>query len=377
MVFLNPEINTRSAATTRSGFVLVSTYSWSCVTVGVILARYGQSLIVHKIEYGWDDGTVLAATVLYSGATVGWQYAVNGGLGKDPTILSEQDVTLWFKGAYVATILSMTAMTFAKLSSGLLIHRVAPQTRQAKNFLFGMIAIWGIFSFFAIAFSCGLPKWTAQSVQCHNGNIFVAVTTLNIVTDLVIAAWLFPTFWRLSFDKEKCLTAAMLFGARGIVPLVAAAQMWAVVKAGTSDNPSRDAVDLAVLTQSVTALSIIASSVPRIKRVLGAGGSGMIYPEIRETELSTSRRSYSQFRSRSAEPRLVPSGSTDFTVTISSTRSENKKKGPQNRQGIVSVGTQDDENTRTSSLFDRDDCGGVMMSREVRVSVSVEEKLDP
>lgn len=53
----------RNAPSTRSGFVLVSTYSWMCVTLGVAIARFGQGYIVHKIDMGPDDGTILASSV--------------------------------------------------------------------------------------------------------------------------------------------------------------------------------------------------------------------------------------------------------------------------------------------------------------------------
>ena len=70
-------------------------------------------------------------------------------------------------------------------------------------------------------------------------------------------------------------------------------------------------------------------------------------------------------------PKLVPSGSGKFTVTVTSKGTKERKKGrPQaDWQGLVTMGTKEDEHTSTSSLFDREDHGGVMMQQEVRVSV--------
>lgn len=67
----------------------------------------------------------------------------------------------------------------------------------------------------------------------------------------------------------------------------------------------------------------------------------------------------------------MPSGSGKFTVTVSSKGAKEKKKSRPHSdwQGLVTMGTKEDEHTSTSSLFDRDDHGGVMMQQEVRVSV--------
>jgi hypothetical protein len=52
-----------NAKSTRSGFVLVSLYSWMVITFGVIIARFVRGLIIHKIKFGADDATALAAHV--------------------------------------------------------------------------------------------------------------------------------------------------------------------------------------------------------------------------------------------------------------------------------------------------------------------------
>lgn len=375
MVAITMEDRPRYATTKSTGFVLVSTYSWLCVIIVVAAVRYGQGLLVHKTYFGSDDGTALVGTVIYIATTVSWQYAVNGGLGRDMSSLKAEGLVLFFKSMYAAAALSIGAMAFAKLSSAFLIERVAPQTYKAKIVLFGMIAFWSVFSFFAVSFQCGIPRWTANTVQCHHGDILISVIVLNMVTDLVIAVWLMPILWTLSLDKEKRMTAIMLFGSRAVVPFAAGGQIWAVIKAGKSSNPTRDAVELTILTQLVSSLSLIAASIPRIKRFLGVGGSGMVYPEIHATELSTSRN-YSRGDSRNTMPKLVPSGSTNFTATVSSKGIQNKKKArtAPHWQGLVSMGTQQDEHTSTSSLFDRDEYEGVMMQREVRVSVEQNDK---
>jgi len=107
-------------------------------------------------------------------------------------------------------------MALAKLSSALLIERIFPQSRRAKVALFGSIALFAIFSTFAVAFQCGIPRWTMHALQCGNGGLSTAATAINIATDLLVAFWVVPTFWKMSLDKEKSIAVAMLFGVRAM-----------------------------------------------------------------------------------------------------------------------------------------------------------------
>ncbi|OWY51241.1 hypothetical protein AALT_g4527 [Alternaria alternata] len=360
------------ATTTRGGFILVSTYAWAIVTAGVLVARFWQSRS-QKVEAGLDDVAIIAATIVYLGATVGWQYAIRGGLGKDVKDLSDENISLFFKASYIAGILVIFAMVFAKLSSALLIERVVPQTRRAKIILFGMITIFAIFSIFALSFQCGIPEWTAHSLRCSNGGLAIAVVGLNMTTDLFLAFWMVPVLWKLSLDKEKSFAAATLFGVRAIVAFVAGGEIWATLRLASSQNPTRDAVELVVLTQSVSSLSLILASVPRIKRIIGVGGSGLVYPEIQGTELSVSRKSSTWQDSRSTNPKLVPSDLGDFTVTVSSKGTEKRRKMPCRHLHpdwqSLTMGATTDEHASTSSLFGPDEQEGVMMRQDVIVSV--------
>lgn len=96
-----------------------------------------------------------------------------------------------------------------------------------------------------------------------------------------------------------------------------------------------------------------------------------MYPQIQPTEISLSRRTFNRQNPEIIAPILVPSGSGKFTVTVTSKGSKERKKSRHQSdwQGLVSMGTKEDEHTSTSSLFEHDDHGGVMMQQEVRVSV--------
>ncbi|KAI0581168.1 hypothetical protein Ptr902_07412 [Pyrenophora tritici-repentis] len=371
MVPLSENEGPRNAATTRNGFALVSTYTWACVVLLALVARFGQGYS-HKVGFGRDDAAIVAGTVFYLCTTVCYQYAISGGLGKREDDVTADDITMFYQAMYAAALLGIVAMTLSKISSAFLIERVATQTRWPRMVLYGMIVVYALFALFGVSFQCGLPVWTTHSLQCGQAPILLTGIALNIVTDIALAFWLVPTLWKLSLDKEKIMSAGMLFGVRAIVALVSGGQIWAVVHVTSSHDPAHSAVDLVVLTQSVSGLSIIVASVPRIKRILGVGGSGILYPDIQQTEISLSHRSGTHPNGparNNSEPVLVPRNLGNFTVTISSKGCPKKKPREHPDWQAITMGTLPDEHTSTSSLFERDEQEGVMMHHEVKVSV--------
>jgi hypothetical protein len=56
-----------------------------------------------------------------------------------------------------------------------------------------MTDLWAIFSAVIVSLPCGLSKKTKQPLQRRNDELFIAVITLDMATDLILAAWLVPT----------------------------------------------------------------------------------------------------------------------------------------------------------------------------------------
>jgi hypothetical protein len=81
-------------------------------------------------------------------------------------------------------------MVFAKLSMVMLCKRIAPAANGSAKFAIIMCAAWGIFSFFATAFQCQLPKpWVFVPSQCNtHGYLQLPVIVLNVVTDAILGS---------------------------------------------------------------------------------------------------------------------------------------------------------------------------------------------
>ncbi|KAF1954362.1 hypothetical protein CC80DRAFT_567572 [Byssothecium circinans] len=368
---LNKEDGPRNARTVRGGVIMVSLYSWTCITMGVALARVIIAL-QNKLQFGRDDATALTGSLIYLGATVSWQYAVNAGLGKPLGDLHPGDSERYFKAAYAAQLLQMTAIALAKLSTVFLIDRVAVETRSRKIFLLSMVGLWFVYSIFTLAFQCGIPKpWEVGPHKCAYGGPLISAVVLGMMVDFVLAWWIFPVLLPLRMAKAKVATVAMLFAARFIVPVVAGGQVWAIAKAMRSDDPTRDGFEMALFFQAVASLSLIITNLPRIKRFLDVSGSSvLINPRITENEIALSNHvGTGASSSRDQTLRLVPTNSTKFTTTVVSEnaqRQKDKATSQQEWQKFMSMGGTQDEHTSTSSLCEHE---GVMLYKEVTVRV--------
>jgi hypothetical protein len=144
-------------------------------------------------------------------------------------------------------------MSFGKLSSAFLLGRVAPQSWRERSILFGSVGFWAVYSIFAFAFQCGLPRpWEHNPEKCGHGRLLISIIILNMASDVVLIAWIFPILHPLHMDKARRRSVGILFGSRVVVVLVAGVQIWVAVKYGRSKDPTWDGFAMALSTQYVS-----------------------------------------------------------------------------------------------------------------------------
>jgi hypothetical protein len=107
-------------------------------------------------------------------------------------------------------------MTFAKVSVVLLMKRITQTTNRAWNIVLGLCCLWGVFSFLAFAFQCGIPEpWVFVPSQCTTrGYLQYPVIILNIVTDVILSVGMLPTIWKLKAPFNTRITVMVLFALR-------------------------------------------------------------------------------------------------------------------------------------------------------------------
>jgi hypothetical protein len=117
---------------------------------------------------------------------------------------------------YAGELLGIAAMAAAKTSIVVLSDRVAPRKPLQYYTMLGLIAVWTVFAIFGTAFQCSLPRpWIVAPSTCpRHADLQYAIIVFNIVSDALLAVWIWPTLWRLLMDTSRRLTVITLFGSR-------------------------------------------------------------------------------------------------------------------------------------------------------------------
>ena len=125
-------------------------------------------------------------------------------------------ITFLSQFEYAAQLTEIVAMLSAKTSMALLSDRVAPRNVWAKASALTSFAAWAVFSLFALAFQCPLPRpWVFQPAQCpSHGNLLYPIIAINALTDVILALWIIPIVWKLRMARRDRVLVAILFGLR-------------------------------------------------------------------------------------------------------------------------------------------------------------------
>jgi hypothetical protein len=107
------------------------------------------------------------------------------------------------------------------MSIVLMFRRIVPVTFApfTLKILGPVTALYMIICLFLVGFQCQLPSpWILDPKTCTtHGNIYYATTTLNILTDLLLAGWMLPSIWALQMDYSTKALVMSLFASRAVV----------------------------------------------------------------------------------------------------------------------------------------------------------------
>jgi hypothetical protein len=135
------------------------------------------------------------------------------------------------------------ALTFAKLSLILLFTRIAPNRTGPQNstWLMPMVAVYTLLCLSLIAFQCQLPQpWILSHNKCStHGNVYYAIITSNMLTDALLAVWIFPVIWGLNMKVHAKSIVLWLFGSRLVVCAADIGRLVVIHKALQSEDQTR------------------------------------------------------------------------------------------------------------------------------------------
>lgn len=113
------------------------------------------------------------------------------------------------------------ALACAKLSVVFMFRRILPVTVAplTLKILVPVIALYAFIGVLLVGFQCQLPSpWILNPRTCStHGNVHYATASLNIATDLLLAAWILPAIWKLHMDENIKRLVMTLFGSRIVV----------------------------------------------------------------------------------------------------------------------------------------------------------------
>jgi hypothetical protein len=144
---------------------------------------------------------------------------------------------------WITQMSGVLALAFAKLSLVLLFKRIAPQQvgSQGGKWLMSTVAIYTLLSLFLIAFQCQLPRpWILNPLECStHGNVYYPITISNMLTDVLLALWIFPLIWGLHMRTQAKSIVLWLFGSRLLICVVDMGRMVAIHRALQSEDQTR------------------------------------------------------------------------------------------------------------------------------------------
>jgi hypothetical protein len=194
---------------------------------------------------------------------------------------------------WTTQILTVISLAIAKMSLVVLFQRITPKQiePQTIRWLTSMVAIYTLLSLFLIAFQCKLPHpWILSPRYCStHGNIYYPVTISNMLTDAVLAIWIFPIVWGLQMEVHTKSVISWLFGSRLLICLADIGRLLIIREALRSEDQTRKTSTFhiilafassvtddisgsqliwAIMDQIVVHLSINHATLPRIQNFL-------------------------------------------------------------------------------------------------------------
>ncbi|KAF2092458.1 hypothetical protein NA57DRAFT_82313 [Rhizodiscina lignyota] len=293
--------------------VTVFAVALACLSASAALVRLWISVYC-RIAFRLDDALAFLAFIAILAYTGTLKAAEHYGLGRHMNTLSPTDIAGFFKFMYASHLLGLSvSTTLSKASLVALYKRILSERggRVSHVSLLCMVAAYGLFSIFALAFQCQLPTpWRFVPSNCPtHGYLFYPVIILNIATDLVLAFWIVPGVWSLEMSQKHRLTVIGLFAARAFsVCVVGIFQMIVTAKAIHQTDQSWQWVEAMILECAVVNLSFVATTLPRIHSYLAGLQAGLLSIGVTDEEC----RNYSL--QRAAEPYAGTSANSKSTA---------------------------------------------------------------
>ncbi|KAJ5916859.1 hypothetical protein N7504_000874 [Penicillium tannophilum] len=374
----------------RGAIITLTSVSLLIVAIIFVLAKLG-SVLYFKQRRTAVNTPIWVALVLAIVQVVVLQKAVDHGLGRHQSRLSEGDIQAWSKFAFAAHILFILVLTLSKISTILLVWKLTPSQslRRSCAVTAGIVGGWSVFAVLSIAFQCGLPDpWLYSPNRCAGeGALLYPIAVFNILTEVIIVIQPFMMMRNVQMAWDKRVKILCSFSSRISIVGLGIAHLALIPSFVHSTDVSWDIVNWETVGQAMMLTTIVIACVPTLYHIFAGLHSGLtttqipdgIGLELPQTKLSgyidQSSSGASQSRSRLHSRGWLKKngrsifdgwgGETGVITEVSSGQDPNQTVG--GRQSSSSEGTESTRHLTQESQGK----GGLL--RTVDVTVEVEE----
>ncbi|MCJ1377796.1 hypothetical protein MMC17_000892 [Xylographa soralifera] len=268
---------------------LVDILTWFLLVTsitGVAVRGATKAAIIHIV--GVDDALITIALPYLSGFaklfSIGQSSAIAvqtaNGFGKPITSLTSSVLLTDLKAEYAASLLYIPGLCFSKLSVLAMIRTITP-ARRNRLLVYGLtvtVIAWALTAEFAAAFQCQAQSpFDYVTGTCFNRTALMNYLEItNIITDVALIALPFFIIWNVKTSVTRKASVLLVFALRIFVMAVSICKLVYWNRISTTADPTLDLWPVAICTELIQCLEIMAACCLYLKPFLESLESGFI-----------------------------------------------------------------------------------------------------
>ncbi|USW55954.1 hypothetical protein Slin15195_G092730 [Septoria linicola] len=240
---------------------------------------------------GQDDAFIVAAVLFSWGSTACMIAQTQTGLGDHIYELSPHNVKLNLEAYWAMIIIYNLSLFCTKFSIMFQYLRIFPQRsiRLATYILMGIVLAYAIWRFFSAVFTCNPPAafWdhsiTHKTCQDRLA-LSLASTTLNMITDILIAALPLPFLRKLQLPRRQKWALMAVFALAGLVVIVSILRLPSLYHLMSSKDITWESPLAYIFSAIEINVAIICSCLPTLR---------CLFPKLLKAASGSSERRHS------------------------------------------------------------------------------------
>ncbi|EER26073.1 hypothetical protein CPC735_002400 [Coccidioides posadasii C735 delta SOWgp] len=275
---------------------LVDIFVWIFLVIAVLSVIASTSTkIAIRGRPTTEDYIILVALAFCIGQSITVGIQDQNGWGRYTDTLSESQLQTVLKGDYAASFLFITSICLTKIALLVLSLQFA-LLKQYKYTIYALgtiVILWTMSSMFVVGFQCRLPEpWNYVNNICvGRKNFWNFYGVMNILTDVIQVGLMITITSQIQTSTKRKITIGSVFGARLLVVVVVALQLYFLNQVPDTSNATFDYWQMTICTQILQSLAVVTACMPFLKPFLDSLESGLLRADD-QYRRSTAKGSY-------------------------------------------------------------------------------------